>query len=105
MRCDRASYRGATGTDCLEGSSCAAVLENDAELGELLVEGPESGEEGRFSVEDRDGGAVLGGVGVRRGGGHFAVEVEDHVLLFHLCKHRVEGFVVHNARGGVLHGC
>jgi hypothetical protein len=38
----------------------------------------------------------------RWGGWHFAVEVEDHVLLLHLGEHGVEGFIVQDARGGVL---
>lgn len=105
VRCDGASYRGATGADSLEGGGCATMLEDDAELGELLMEGPEGGEEGRFSVEDRDSGAILGSMGMRGRGGHFSVEVENHVLLLHLCKYRVESLVIDDAGRGVLRIC
>ena len=37
-----------------------------------------------------------------RGGGDFAVEVEDHVLGFHFCEDGVEDFVVDDAGAGVL---
>lgn len=103
VRGDSTCDGGTTGADCGEGGGRAAVLEDDAEGGKLLVEGLQSGEEGRFRVEDGDGLALgSGGVGVGRGRRDFAVEVEDHVLFFHFGEDGVEGLVGDDAGGGVL---
>lgn len=64
MMCgDGACHAGPAGADAGEGEGGAAVLENDAEVGELFVQGKESGEEGGFGVKDGDGLVV--GVGGR----------------------------------------
>lgn len=101
VRGDCAGHGGATGADGGEGGGGAAVFENDAEVREALMEAEESGEEGGFGVEDRYclgvGRRIWGrggGRGVGGSGGDFAVEVEDHVLLFHFGEDGVECCVV-----------
>ena len=67
------------------------MLENNPQLRELLIQHLQGGQELLFSVEVGDSWP--------RGAGHFAVEIEHHVLLFHFCEDREEVFV------GVYSGC
>ena len=48
--CDCASDGGTAGFDGFDGFGGGAVFEYDAEAGEVVVEGEESGEEGGFGV-------------------------------------------------------
>jgi hypothetical protein len=78
---------GSAGLDSLDGGGSGAVLQDNAEVGETLVESLEGRKEGLLSVQD--------GGGLRRGG--LSVDVEDHVALLHSGEDGVEGGVVDNS--------
>ncbi|KAG2003952.1 hypothetical protein GB937_009317 [Aspergillus fischeri] len=86
------------GADSLQGRLGTAVLEDNPQLGELLIEHLESGKELLFGVHVGD---------VRAGrAGDLAVEVEDHVVLFHLREDGEEFVVIADAGRGVGgHAC
>lgn len=90
MRGDCTRNGGPAGPHSGEGSGRAAVLQNNTQLWEFLMEGLQRWQESWLCVEDSDGRAIFRGMGVGGGGGDFAVEVEDHVLFFHLRKDGVE---------------
>ncbi|KAH4113458.1 hypothetical protein HBI46_037710 [Parastagonospora nodorum] len=94
VRGDGASDAGPACAHGVEGGGGAAVFEDDAEVGESGVQGFKSREEGGLGVEDGDGSCVFGVGGGGRGGGDFAVKIEDHVLRFHFGEDGVEGLVV-----------
>lgn len=49
---DGANDIGAERPHCVDGIGCGAVLEDDLEVGELLNQVPERGEESGFGVHD-----------------------------------------------------
>jgi hypothetical protein len=98
VRRDGADDRRPAGAHGGEGRGSAAVLEDDAQVGEARVQRLEGWQEGGLGVQDGDGwvgGRGRGGRGRRRG--DFAVEIQDHVLALHFGKDRVEGLVVQDA--------
>jgi len=82
--CDGCCDSWAAGADCSNGSSCGTVFEADAQFGEAGMQVFEGGEEFFFGIEDGD--AALGGA--------LAVQVENHVLAFHLFEDGVELHIV-----------
>lgn len=85
--------RGTACLDRLGRRGGGAVLEDDPQLGETLVQVLELGQEGLFGGQDGDV------VCCRTG--DFAVEVQDHVLALHLGEDGVEGLVAYDAGAGV----
>lgn len=77
--------------DSLNRSSGGAVLENDPQLGETLVQLEQGWKEALLC---RQNGHITRGR-------DFAVQVEDHILTLHLSEDGVELSVVDDARGGV----
>lgn len=87
----RCSNSRTTFLDGFDGGSGSAMLQDDAKLGEALVQLEQGGKETFLGRQD-------GHVTLRR---HFTVKVEDHVLTLHFGEHGVELGVVDDARGGV----
>ena len=77
--------------DSLHRSSGCAVLENDPQLGETLVQLQQGGKEALFRRQD----------GHIARGWDFAMQVEDHILTLHLSEDGIELGVVDHARRGV----
>lgn len=93
VRCDSRRDGRSARLDGLDSRGGCAVLEDDTEAGERLMESEEGGQELFLGGEDGDGCVC--------GGGELAVQVEDHVVLFHGGEDGVEDAVIYDSGRGV----
>lgn len=87
MGSDGTGDGGSAFLDSLDSRRGGAVLQDDAELGELGVQLSQDGQEPLFRRQNRD---IALGWGL-------AVEVQDQTLTLHLGEDRIEGSVVDDA--------